>query len=332
MNRRELLLRAGSTALGLGLLNLPIAFADETKPRKVLFFSKSSGFEHSVIKRKDGQPSFVETLLTDLGPKHGIDFTFSKDGSLFSAEYLAQFDAYMFYTTGDLCAAGKDGNPPMSAAGKQALLDAIAGGKGFVGIHSATDTFHTGETADTNTSNSRAWRYRNLGDKADPYTRMIGAEFIIHSVQQSAKARVIDPHFPGMQDLGDTLEITDEWYSLTDFSNDLHVLLAMQTDGMTGAPYQRPPYPMTWARADGKGRVFYTAMGHREDVWTNPKFQALLFGGLDWAVGNVSADVTPNIQQTTPDCRTLPPISPPVTSDPAKFKPEMEKTPGAASK
>jgi type 1 glutamine amidotransferase len=329
MNRRELLWRAGSTALGLSLLNLPFTLGDATKSRKVLFFSKSSGFEHSVIKRKDGQPSYVEKLLTDLGPKRAMEFTYSKDGSLFSPEYLAQFDAYMFYTTGDLCAAGKDGNPPMSAAGKQALLDAIAGGKGFVGIHSATDTFHTGETADTNTNVPRTWRYRNLGEKADPYTRMIGAEFIIHSVQQTAKTRVIDPKFPGMQDLGDTLGITDEWYSLTDFSKDLHVLLAIQTEGMTGLPYQRPPYPITWARAHSKGRVFYTAMGHREDVWTNPKFQAILFGGLDWAVGNVSADVTPNIQQATPDCWTLPPISPPVTSDPTKFKPDMEKLPSA---
>jgi type 1 glutamine amidotransferase len=308
----------------IALLALPLLAGDGNTMRKVLFFSKSSNFEHAVIKHTDGQPSFVEKILTELGPKHGIEFTFSKDGSLFSPEYLAKFDAYMFYTSGDLLSAGKDHNPPLSEAGKAALLNAISNGKGFVGVHSATDTFHTGETADTNTSGPRTWRYRNLGDRADPYTRMIGAEFIIHSVQQTAHMRVADPKFPGMQNCGDGFDLMEEWYSLTDFSKDLHVLLVQETDGMTGVPYKRPPYPATWARMQGKGPVFYTSMGHREDVWTNPKFQEILLGGLDWATGNVTADVTPNIEQVTPDCWKLPPVSPPVPGDPAKFKPQME--------
>src|SRR5438874_5333498 len=110
-------------------LALMILFQPSTKPttqpqhptRKVLFFSKSSNFEHAVIKRKDGQPSFVEKVLTDLGAKNAIEFTFSKDGGLFTPEYLAKFDAYMFYTSGDLLAAGKDGNPPMNIDGKAVL-------------------------------------------------------------------------------------------------------------------------------------------------------------------------------------------------------------------
>src|SRR6202000_1108632 len=95
---------------------------------------------------------FVEKILADLGPKNGIAFTYSKDGSLFSPEYLAQFVEYMFYTSRDLLSAGKDGNPPMTPAGKQALFDAIRGGKGFVGVHSATDTFHTGGAGATKTN------------------------------------------------------------------------------------------------------------------------------------------------------------------------------------
>ena len=47
---------------------------------------------------------------------------------------------------------------------------------------------------------------------------------------------------------------------------------------MEGPSYKRPPYPSTWARMHGKGRVFYTSMGHREDVWTSPEFQAVLIG------------------------------------------------------
>jgi type 1 glutamine amidotransferase len=328
MNRREMLFRSAAVALGLGLTRVPFALADDAKPKKVLFFSKSSNFEHAVIKEKDGQRGFVQKILADLGPKQGIEFTFSKDGSLLAPDYLAQFDAYMFYTSGDLTAAGKDGNPPMTTAGKQAFLDAIKGGKGFVGVHSATDTFHTGETAETDTNRPRTWRYKNNGDKADPYVRMIGAEFIIHSVQQPATLSVVDPKFPGFTKLGSELKIMDEWYSLIDFSKDLHVLLVQQTDGMTGIPYQRPPYPSTWARLHGDGRVFYSAMGHREDVWTNPIFQGILLGGLAWATRTVDADVTPNIEKVTPDCWTMPPVSGPVASDPAKYNPAKEKVPG----
>jgi len=324
MNRRDFLLRSGAAALGLALANYRFALADDAPRKKVLFFSKSSNFEHAVIKRKNGQPSYVETVLTDLGPKHNIDFTFSKDGSLFAPDYLAQFDAYMFYTSGDLTAAGKDGNPPITAAGKDAFLDAIAGGKGFVGVHSATDTFHTGETATTDTNRPRTWRYRIKGDKADPYVRMIGAEFIIHSVQQTALMKLVDPNFPGMAGKGDGFKFMDEWYSLTDFSHDLHVLLIQETDLMIGPPYRRPPYPATWARMHHSGRVFYSSMGHREDSWTNPIFQDVLLGGLAWTTRTIDADVTPNVEQVTPKCWELPPVSAPVASDPAKYNPKKE--------
>ena len=327
INRREMIFRSAAVALGLGLTNLSFAWADDAaKPaKKVLFFSKSSNFEHAVIKQKDGQPSFVENVLTQIGPKNGIEFTYSKDGSLFAPDYLAQFDAFMFYTSGDLTAAGKDGNPPMTPQGKQAFLDAIKGGKGFVGVHSASDTFHTGETDKTNTNQPRTWRYKNNGDKADPYVRMLGAEFIIHSVQQVVTLGVADPKFPGLTTLGSKFTIMDEWYSQADFSHDLHVLLVQETAGMKGPPYQRPPYPQTWARTHGQGRVFYTSMGHREDVWTNPIFQGILFGGLAWTTRTVDADVTPNIEQVTPDCWTLPPLSAPVASDPSKYNPQKEK-------
>src|SRR5580658_5727113 len=131
MNRRQLLLRASAAGIGLALMKWPQVLADDVPRRKVLFFSKSSNFEHAVIKRKGDKLSYVEAMLTQIGPDHGFDFTCSKDGSLFAPDYLAQFDAFMFYTSGDLLAAGKDGNPPMTQAGKDAFLDAIKNGKGF---------------------------------------------------------------------------------------------------------------------------------------------------------------------------------------------------------
>ncbi|MBU4272541.1 MAG: ThuA domain-containing protein [Planctomycetes bacterium] len=69
--------------------------------------------------------------------------------------------------------------------------------------------------------------------------------------------------------------------------------------GMQGDAYRRPPYPATWARMHGKGRAFYTSLGHREDVWTNPIFQQVILGGLSWALGHADADITPNFAQLT---------------------------------
>src|SRR5258708_4898538 len=109
MNRREMILRTGTAALGLGLAGFPAlkSLADTSKSKKILFFSKSSGFEHSAIKTgKDGTPGLAQRTLAELGPKNGIEFTFSKDGSLFNPDYLAQFDAYFFYTTGVLTEPG----------------------------------------------------------------------------------------------------------------------------------------------------------------------------------------------------------------------------------
>ncbi len=80
---------------------------------------------------------------------------------------------------------------------------------------------------------------------------------------------------------------------------------------MKGVEYQRPAFPATWARRHGKGRVFYTSMGHREDVWTNPIFQDILTGGISWALGDAEADVTPNIDRVTPGALTNPPYTPP---------------------
>jgi type 1 glutamine amidotransferase len=318
-----------------------LALVASAAPPKVLFFSKSSNFEHSVVKRRGGQPSWAEQVLAREAAKRGIEFVFSKDGSLFTPAYLAQFDAFIFYTSGDLLAAGKDGNPPMTAAGKAALLDAVAAGKGFVGIHAAADTFHTGETVDTNTSQARTWRYRHAGEKADPYIRMLGGELIVHGTQQLARARIADPKFPGLAGRGEALELQEEWYSLTDFSPDLHVLLVLDTGSMRdlnangsswppagwNTPYQRPPYPVAWTRLHGQGRVFFSAIGHREDTWLDPVFLDFIFGGLNWAVHAAEADVTPNLSQVAPGAYQLPPVSRPIGGLPEDKKAALEKTP-----
>lgn len=302
MNRREWLIGSGAAALGMGLGQFPALAAQKDPPkRRILLFTKSSGFEHSVIKTANGMPSHAQKIFTDLAAKQNIEVTHTKDGSLFTPENIAKYDAFFFYTTGDLTQAGSDKNPPMSPEGKAAFLQAIRDGKGFIGSHSASDTCHT--------EPDPAGRYENHGEQADPYIRMIGGEFIKHGPQQVSKMIVTDPRFPGFSGAGESFELMEEWYSLKDFAPNLHVLLVQETAGMKGPEYQRKPYPATWARMHGRGRVFYTSMGHREDVWTNPLFQAILMGGVNWALRNVDADAKPNLTQVAPGYAELPPSS-----------------------
>ncbi len=183
----------------------------------------------------------------------------------------------------------------MTPDGKKVLLNAIAEGKGFVGCHCASDTFH---------SPGDSWQGQE-SSQLDPYIVMLGGEFIVHGKQQKARMKVVDHQFPGTSSLQD-FDLKEEWYALKNFSPDLHVILAEDNSGMEGAPYQRPDFPATWARKHYKGRVFYTSMGHRDDVWKNELFQTLLLGGLSWTLGNVEADVTPNLAKVAPKANDLP--------------------------
>jgi len=326
-NRRDFLKAGVATAAGMTLLPFlqSIARAESVAagPRKkALFFTKSCGYQHSVITRPKDDPAklaYAEQIITDLGAKHGFDVTCSKDGTVFTPEKIAETDVFVFYTSGDLTKDSdkfdtkKDGagknvpdperllhkEPAMSPAAKQAFLDAIHGGKGFVGFHSASDTFHSPKH-----ERSKHELLRNVDEQGkdafDPYIVMLGGEFILHGSQQEASLRAIDSKFPGAAGFVDA-RFREEWYALKNFSPDLHVILAMDTKGMTGEMYQRPIYPQTWARLHGKGRVFFTAMGHREDVWQKPEFIAMTVGALNWASGRIDADVTPNIKTATPD-------------------------------
>ena len=296
--------RASLAAISFGFLPSALHAAARGKKSKVLFFSKSAGFEHGPIHRQGGELSYAEKLLQQWGPEENVEFTFSKDGSLFNPKYLDQFDAYFFYTTGNLTEAGTDKNPPMTPEGKQAFLDAIHQGKGFIGTHSASDTFHSPNYDHPDL------RYKNdPPGQLDPYIAMLGGEFIVHGAQQRSRMIPADRQFPGMEDFPEDFRPLEEWYSLKNFAPDLHVILLQDTIGMEGRMYQRPPYPATWARAYGRGRVFFTSMGHREDIWTNPVFKKLLFGGIHWATGSLRASVSPNLQQAAPGASQNPPPS-----------------------
>jgi len=286
VTRRDLLQIGAASLLATAL---PRALqAQSNRPKKILYFTKSSGFEHSVVARGDQPLSYSEKLLVEMGKRHGFEVTPSKDGRVFDGDH-ANYDAYVFYTSGDLTQAGTDKTPPMSAAGKQALLDAVAQGKGFLGIHAATDSF----------------RETSRPDQYDPYIAMVGGEFVSHGDQQKARMKLVNAAFPGMEKLGEGFELHEEWYALKHFAPDLHVLLVHETEGMKGDMYARPPFPATWARRHGKGNVFYTSLGHREDVWTNPLFEQILVGALRWVTGQVKVEIPANIAQVTPGANSL---------------------------
>jgi type 1 glutamine amidotransferase len=324
---RLLLMVAAGCALAF---NSAVHAAEAGAPakKKILFFSKSSGFEHEAIKLqlKDGKEGYGFPVLRELGKQNNIEFTFSKDGSLFTPEYLAQFDAYFFYTTGDLTVPRSDprgdGLPPMTKEGKAALLAAVASGKGFLGTHSATDSFHSfGRNLHV------PERFNDDGDKADDYIKMLGGEFIRHGAQQKSQVIVADAKFPGVSAIPANWAPMEEWYSLKNFAPDMHVILVQDTTGMTGAEYQRGNYPTTWIRMHGKGRVFYTSLGHREDIWNHPAFQALLTGALNWSLGRVDADVTPNLDKAAPKAKVNPAYgAPPAPAPKAAPKKDAKET------
>ncbi len=323
LHRRALLKASGFAAAGLALSPFLGRFAlaaDDAPRKKILFFTKSAGFQHAPITRKATNPEelgLAERILSDLGAAHGFDITCSKDGSLFTRpDEVARYDAFAFYTTGDLREPSdkytmkKDANGKatikdklihpeqgMGQEGKDSFLAAIKdAGKGFIGFHSATDTCHSKKHV-------KGEMLRDVDesgkDAFDPYIQMIGGEFIIHGKQQNATLRAIDPKFPGASAF-DGQKFVEEWYSLKNFSPDLHVILAQDCSGMEGAMYQRQLFPETWARMHGKGRVFYTSMGHRDDVWQKPEFANLVVNAMGWITGRIQADVTPNIKQATP--------------------------------
>jgi uncharacterized protein len=286
MQRREMLAASSAAVLGLSTFPFDWTRAAENKRQKILYFTRSVGYEHSVVAPGDNGRSHSANILVELGKNVGLDVECSKDGRLFDGD-LDIYDAIVFYSCGDLCQPSMRKAPPMSVKGRERLIAAVAAGKPFVGLHSSC---YWGPDAGPD----------------DAYLALVGGEFISHGAQQESTMKLVAPGFPGTEKLGEGFQLLDEWYAMKNFASDLHVILVQETKGMEGDMYQRPPFPATWARMYGKGRVFFSSMGHREDVWTNDIFQQVLLGGLAWALGNVDADIPANIDQVTPEAEQLP--------------------------
>ena len=288
MKTIELAVSASLLCSGLitGMLAVP-ATTLAAAPKKVLVVTTTTGFRHSSIPT-------AEKVIAQLGQQSGaftVDYArvepsdpeFKGDNGKpdtqkvnaaikqvladkMSPAALKGYDAIIFAnTTGDL---------PLPD--KQAFLDWIKAGGGFVGMHSATDTFR--------------------GHKPlDPYVEMIGAEFKEHHAQAAVEVIKDDAQCPVCKHLENNWKVYDEIYLFNGFDPaKVHELLSLDKH-----PNEKTPgyFPISWCKLYGKGRVFYTSLGHREDVWDpkwpdrkNPPevaeaYQKLILEGIRWAVG-----------------------------------------------
>ncbi len=240
-------------AVVLTITSLPLLFsvrteAQETEKSKVLLFTRSQGFEHGPAKLQDDGTTICGQGLKQYFADRNIELVETQDGGVFDQD-LDQYEAFIFYTSGNLEDEGGSKNPAakaMSAEGVRKMIAAVRAGKGFVGIHSATDT-HCSQKAENG---------------EDLYTAFVGARFSGHGPQQFASVVVTEPvEMPWLKETGKKITNFEEWYTNNHHAKDLHVVLFQDTKGMEGQPHQRPDYPSTWIRQEGKGRRYPVRAG-----------------------------------------------------------------------
>lgn len=228
---------------------------DDGRPR-VLFLTHSAGFTHGVVRRAEPtELALAERRLVDVAEHHFQVFP-SQDCAEINADNLATYDAVVFYTTGEL---------PLDQTQLQALFDFVDNGGGFIGIHSATDTLY----------------------EVAAYGDMIGGYFDGHPWHMEVGVRVEDAGHPSTRHLREGFRITDEIYQFRNWDREnVQVLLSLDGETVDTARGKRTDgdYALSWCRDQGEGRVFYTALGHRPEVWNDPRFTRHLLAGIRWAM------------------------------------------------
>jgi hypothetical protein len=225
----------------------------QATPVKVLYLTQSAAFAHPVL------PHSEEVLLRLADESDAFDLTVSHDASTLTANTLRQYGAVVFFTTGEL---------PMNLGQRRALLSYVRAGGAFVGVHSATDTFYD-------------W---------PGYLDLVGGYFDGHPWHQEVTVRVEDGAHPSTRHLGESFRIRDEIYQHRDWArNKVNVLLSLDVSSVnmraSGITRTDRDFALAWTRQEGAGRVFYTALGHRPEVWDDERFQRHLLAGIDWAMG-----------------------------------------------
>lgn len=199
--------------------------------------------------------------LKEMATRHYFDAEVFQDPASFNDSFLKNFQVVIF-----LCTSGNIFN----AEQKKTLERFIQSGKGFVGIHSASDTEYD-------------WEW---------YTRLVGRMFKIHPQIQSAKLQVLDPAFPGLQDFSGGRLWTDEWYEFGEEKvKDLQYILAVdETTYRPRVSWNEKKgegmgkfHPIAWHHVYDGGRSFYTALGHLPSSYSNESFLSHLYAGILWA-------------------------------------------------
>ena len=229
----------------------------QATPAKVLYLTQSAAFPHPVL------PHSEEVLLRLADESDAFDLTVSHDASTLTANTLRQYRAVVFFTTGEL---------PMNIGQRSALLSYVRAGGAFVGVHSATDTFYD-------------W---------PGYLDLVGGYFDGHPWHQEVSVRVEDGAHPSTRHLGKSFRIRDEIYQHRDWARDkVNVLLSLDVSSVNmnapGIKRTDRDFALAWTRQEGAGRVFYTALGHRPEVWEDERFQRHLLAGIGWAMGGTTA-------------------------------------------
>jgi type 1 glutamine amidotransferase len=252
-------------------VSVPALAQAAAPPKKhLLVLGEEKGYRHESV-------SHAMATIERLGQETGLwDTVIRTDTEVltkkkleYNAKNLNDFDAVFFFTAGEL---------EMDAQQKADLLSFVHDdGKGFIGIHAATITF-------------TEW---------PEYGKMIGGYFDEHPWGTfDAPIVVEDPNFPGMQPWPRSFVLRDEIYQIKNFSRDhLRVLMRLDASKLDlGNPKVHRTdrdFAVTWAKMYGKGRVYYSTLGHVKENWDNPQLQKMLTEAIKWAMGLVDADVTP---------------------------------------
>lgn len=242
------------------------------KKHEVLVFTRTTGFRHGSI------PVGVETMKR-LGEKTGLfHATHTEDPEAFEADSLKKYDAVFFLnTTGNPLEGGEPANEERR---KGNLLEFVNSGKGLVGFHSATDTY-------------KEWK---------EFNDMMGGAFVSHPWGSGDTVRVknLDPKNPvNAAFKGEGITLKDEIYKFrtgTAGAGDRRMLLALDANGTDLAKDkddQRELYPVAWLDTWGKGRVFYCSLGHNDEIYMNPVVVEHYLAGIQYALGELAADATP---------------------------------------
>ncbi|AQT60649.1 ThuA domain-containing protein [Cellvibrio sp. PSBB023] len=241
-----------SIALGYSLV--VASLSAQAQQFNVLLFTKTNGFHHESVNEG-------VTAVRKLAVRHDFAVDWHEDASIFNDERLKKYHAVVFLlTTGDIL------NDEQQAA----MERFIRSGKGFVGIHSASDTEYD-------------W---------DWYTKMVGRTFHIHPANQTAELEVIDRKFPGLDRMPDRFLWTDEWYEFgAERIKGLNYILAV--DEKTYDPRAQwgekkgvgmgKFHPIAWYHNYDGGRAFYTALGHLPATYSDTLFLEHIYGGIYWA-------------------------------------------------